>query len=122
MERAEIAKKDIEESTGRQDVVEVWHVDLSAYESVKEFAARVDKLERLDVFINNASILMAKKELFEGHEAQITVNVISTLLLSVLILPALRRSAQLFNVTPHLVIVSSDASNMVNLTVSYHHW
>lgn len=89
-------------------------MDLSAYDSVKEFAARVNTLERLDIFINNASILMAKREIFEGHEAQITVNVISTALLSVLILPALRRSAQQFNVTPHLVIVASDAANLVS--------
>lgn len=113
LEKAEAAKKIIEESTQRQGVVQVWQVDLTSFESVKEFASRVDQLDRLDIFINNASMIAVKTELFEGHETQVTVNVISTALLSVLVLPALRRSGKQFNITPHLVIVSSDGAFMV---------
>lgn len=122
LEKAEDAKKMIEESTQRQGVVQVWQVDLTSFESVKEFASRVDQLDRLDIFINNASMIAVKRELFEGHETQVTVNVISTALLSVLVLPTLRRSGKQFNITPHLVIVSSDGAFMVckmNPTLTY---
>jgi retinol dehydrogenase-12 len=53
IEKGEAAKKDIEESTERKDVVEVWQVDLGSYESVKEFCARVQKLDRLDAVVEN---------------------------------------------------------------------
>lgn len=111
--RGEAAKKDIEETTGRTGVVEVWQLDLSSFESVRQFAARVDKLERLDVLLNNASFMSTQWQVVEGREAQLTVNVISTLLLTVMVLPMLRRTAIQFNVTPCATIVASDAGLMV---------
>ena len=113
LDKGTSAKQAIEESTKRQGVVELWQVDLSSFESVKEFAARVSKLDRLDIFVNNASVLEPTRVMVEGHESQITVNVISTLLLSVLVLPSLRRSAMQFNMTPHLVTVASDGAFLV---------
>ncbi len=44
----------------------------------------------------------------EGNESTVTVNVISTFLLALLILPKLQESAQRFNITPTLCIVSSE--------------
>ena len=53
----EQAKKDIEDSVqGTRGVVEVWKVDMLEYASVKEFARRLDGLERLDVVILNAGV------------------------------------------------------------------
>ena len=53
----EQAKKDIEDSVqGTRGVVEVWKVDMLEYASVKEFARRLDGLERLDVVILNAGM------------------------------------------------------------------
>jgi len=47
--KGEAAAKDIIESTKvKENVIEVWQVDLSSYESVKAFGARVQTLERLD--------------------------------------------------------------------------
>jgi retinol dehydrogenase-12 len=76
VEKGEVAKKDIEESTKRSGVVEVWQVDLSSYESVKQFCSRAQKLERLDIVTENAGLATPKYEEVEGMESTITVNVI----------------------------------------------
>jgi retinol dehydrogenase 12 len=110
LEKGEHTKKDIEETTGKHNVIEVWHLDLASHDSVREFAARVNKLDRLDVLINNAGLLLFKRELIEGHESMLSVNVISTALLTLLVLPALRQTSTRFNTIPHIVIVSSDAA------------
>lgn len=114
LDKAVKAKQDIEESTKRTGVVDVWQLDLASFDSVKEFAARVSGLERLDIVINNASVLTTTWEISENHELQLTVNVISTVLLSLLLLPFLRRTGLQFNITPHLVIVSSDGAFLVS--------
>ncbi|CAD0110668.1 unnamed protein product, partial [Aureobasidium uvarum] len=111
LEKGEAAVKDIEESTKRTGVAEVWSLDLSSFESVKEFAKKVDTLPRIDAIIENAGITTNFKT-FEGQESTITVNVISTFLLALLVLPALKRSSQKHNIQPRLTIVASEV----------HHW
>ena len=107
-EKGEEAKKSIEESTKRTGVIEVWQLDLSSYESVKRFAAKAQSLKRLDVLVENAGILTPTWSIAEDNESTITVNVISTFLLALLMLPKLRETASGFNIKPHLVIVSSE--------------
>lgn len=117
-ERGEEAKADIERSTRRRgDVVEVWPVDLANFDSVRAFCRRADQLERLDAVVENASVAMVAPEgtLAEGYERTITVNVISTFLIALMLLPTLRRTAAKFNTLPRLTIVSSDAHFMVSL-------
>ncbi|KAK7409685.1 hypothetical protein QQX98_008128 [Neonectria punicea] len=109
-ESGETARQDIEDTTKRQGVIEVWPLDLSSSASVREFACSVDKLDRVDVLLNNASVLTFQKEAVEGHELQLLVNVIYTFFLSILVLPSLRRTAAKFNVTPHLSFVASDGA------------
>ncbi|GKT58658.1 short-chain dehydrogenase/reductase family [Colletotrichum tofieldiae] len=111
-DKGEAAKTDIELTTGRRDVIEVWPLDQASFDSVKEFAARADKLPRLDCVVLNASIATGKRADAEGWESQVTVNVLSTFLLSLKLLPVLRRTGKTHNVTPKIVIVSSDASQM----------
>ncbi|POS69297.1 dehydrogenase/reductase SDR family member 13 [Diaporthe helianthi] len=110
-DKGERARADIERSTGRSDVVEVWALDLCSFESVKEFCHRADQLPRLDVVVENASVAFVGPlgKLAEGFESTITVNVLATFLMALLLLPTLRRTAAKFNVQPNLVIVSSDA-------------
>ncbi|SLM34748.1 short-chain dehydrogenase [Lasallia pustulata] len=108
LEKGEAAKKSIEESTQRTGVVEVWQLDLSSYESVKQFAKRAEGLSRLDAIVENAGIATHTYRVLEDNEATITTNVVSTFLLALMILPKLRETASKFNVTPHLVIVSSE--------------
>ena len=71
-EKGEAAKKSIEETTQRKDVVEVWCLDLSSYESVKQFAKRVEGLERLDAIVENAGKATAKFELAEEDESTLS--------------------------------------------------
>lgn len=122
-ERGEQAKTDIERSTGRAGgVVEVWPLDLASFESVKQFCWRADQLERLDAVVENASVAITTPQgtLAEGYEMSVTVNVISTFLMAVLLLPTLRRTAAKFNTQPRLTIVSSDAHYMVSLSPHLH--
>jgi NAD(P)-dependent dehydrogenase (short-subunit alcohol dehydrogenase family) len=112
VQKGEAAKAEIEKSTKAENVVEVWQVDLASYDSVKSFCARAQTLQRLDVVIENAGIATPKFELCEGNESTITVNVISTFLMALLLLPKLRETAEKFNVTPRLTITSSDAHQM----------
>ncbi|KAI1633570.1 short-chain dehydrogenase [Biscogniauxia mediterranea] len=109
VDKGEAAKADIVASTGREGVIEVWQVDLSSFESVKEFCQRADTLDRLDIVLENAALATQEYQVCEGYERQMTVDVISTFLMALLLLPALRRSATKFNVLPHLVFVVSTA-------------
>jgi NAD(P)-dependent dehydrogenase (short-subunit alcohol dehydrogenase family) len=101
----EAARKDIQESTRCDpNVVEVWSLDLSSYSSVKSFADRASRLPRIDVLLENAGINTAHFVLAEGHERTITVNVISTFLLALLMLPKLKAVALELSIFPRLVI------------------
>lgn len=111
----EEARRDIIESTRcGEDAVEVWSLDLASYDSVKSFADRASRLPRLDVLLENAGIAVSKYSLAEGHERTLTVNVISTFLLALLLLPKLKASAKEFDITPRLVIVSSEMHAMTS--------
>lgn len=112
IEKGEAAKKDIEETTKRVGVVDVWQLDLSSYGSVKAFGKRIESLPRLDVLLENAGVNVQSWRLTEGHEESITVNVISTFLLALLALPKLKATAKKFTVHPHLTIVSSEVHVM----------
>ena len=107
VDKGEKAKADIETSTKRSGVVEVWELDLTSYRSVKEFAARAATLERLDVLLENAGIATQNFKLAEENETTITTNVVSTFLLGLLLLPKLKETATVHNTRPHLTIVSS---------------
>ncbi len=108
LEKGESAKKSIEEATKRKGVVEVWQLDLTSYESTKQFVKKAESLKRLDTVVENAGIATREYRVAEDNEATITTNVVSTYLLGLMILPKLRETGTKFNTTPHLVIVSSE--------------
>ncbi|PWN19837.1 short-chain dehydrogenase/reductase [Microstroma glucosiphilum] len=109
------AREDILKTTGREEAaIEVWQLDLSSYDSVKAFAERTSSLERLDVLLANAGMQTSGYSTAEGHERTITVNVISTFLLALLLLPKLKESAKRFKIEPRLTIVSSELHAWVN--------
>ncbi|KAL8684178.1 MAG: hypothetical protein Q9224_006544 [Gallowayella concinna] len=107
-EKGEAAKKILEESEKRQGILEVWQLDLSSYESVKQFASKVETLPRVDVVLENAGISTKEFRMTEDNESTITTNVVSTFLLALLLLPKLRETSIKFNTTPHLTVVSSE--------------
>ncbi|KAI7220200.1 NAD(P)-binding protein [Hortaea werneckii] len=114
--KGEAAKQDVEASTGRKGVVDVWPLDLTDYESVKAFAQRAKGLARLDVALLNAGIIWLMDIIADtpefttvaGNESTITVNVVSTFLLALLLLPKLQESGNRFNTIPTLTVVSSE--------------
>jgi len=109
LEKGEVAKEDIEKTTGVKNVVEVWQLDMSSYKSVLDFTARADKeLERIDIALLNAGISPGKFEIFEQDESTITVNVVSTFLLALALLPKLKATSAKFNIRPNLTIVASE--------------
>ena len=88
-------------------MVDVWHLDLASYESVKQFAKKAEGLDRLDVVMENAGISIRKWTKMEDDEANITTNVVSTFLLGLLVLPKMRETAVKYNVVPRLSFVAS---------------
>jgi NAD(P)-dependent dehydrogenase (short-subunit alcohol dehydrogenase family) len=110
LRKGDEAKAKIEAETGRKGIVEVWHLDLTSYDSVKEFAKNVKGLDRVDAIIENAGVAMSKWSTAEGMETSLTVNNVSTMLLAVLVLPKLQESGEKFGISPSLVIVGSNAS------------
>ncbi|KAI1857384.1 uncharacterized protein JN550_013202 [Neoarthrinium moseri] len=111
-EKGNAAKESIEKSTGRTGVVEVWELDLSNYASVQAFAARArNELGRLDAVVENAGVLTQDFTMAEDNEISITVNVVSTFLLALLLVPKLREtSARLGRAT------------VLTFTGSFVHW
>ncbi|KAK7422094.1 hypothetical protein QQX98_001836 [Neonectria punicea] len=71
LKKGEDAKALLESSSDRKNVVEVWQVDMSSYDSIKAFATRCDSLDRLDVVVANAGILRNTYEESEGVELTI---------------------------------------------------
>ncbi|CZR59937.1 related to short-chain dehydrogenase/reductase family protein, putative [Phialocephala subalpina] len=92
--------------------IEVWTLEMSSYESIQAFVRRVEKdLPRLDIAILNAGLTNEHFEIVEstGHEEVIQVNYLSTVLLSILLLPALKTKSP--PSTPgRLTIVNSGTS------------
>ncbi|KAH7095520.1 hypothetical protein FB567DRAFT_601438 [Paraphoma chrysanthemicola] len=105
----EKAKLDIERTTRRNGVVQVWHLDLASAESVQGFAAKAEaELDRIDGLIENAGVWLDAWTLAEGGmEMCMTVNVINTMFLAVLMMPKLMESAKQFGLQPRLVFVVS---------------
>jgi retinol dehydrogenase-12 len=116
--KGEAAAKEIEETTGRKGIVEVWDLDLENYDNVKAFGERVKTLKRLDAVIENAGKNTLTYENVAGNESTITVNVVSTFLLALLVLPKLQETARLYNIVPTLSIVSSDVHYMTSVSIT----
>ncbi|OHF03276.1 short-chain dehydrogenase [Colletotrichum orchidophilum] len=110
LDKGRAAKQDIEATTGcGKNVIDVWQLDMSSYANVQKFAERVKSdLERVDIFIANAGVAHTKFKQMEGEEGTITVNVISTFLLTALVLPKLKETASKFSTRPTFTITASE--------------
>ncbi|KAG8162060.1 hypothetical protein KVR01_007825 [Diaporthe batatas] len=117
LEKGNAAKQDIESGQhldDTSDMVEVWQVQLDSFDSVRSFCRRASTLERLDVVILNAGLLSHLYHTAEGYEWLTTVNVISTWLMALLLLPVMRTTRTKYytgdtDQAPHLVTVGSNA-------------
>lgn len=110
--KGEAAAESIAASTGRRGVAEAWELDLTSYGSVEAFARRArEALPRLDVLVANAGVYMMRFERAEDNEANVTVNVVSHMLLALLLLPKLRETA-----------LATGRPAVVTFTGSFTHW
>lgn len=95
--KGEAAAKQLQSQYPKVDV-EVWALDMNSTESIQAFARRVETdLSRLDMVVLNAGI---HKPSFgtvrsTGHEETIQVNYLSTVLLTILLLPLLKSKSPL---------------------------
>ncbi|KAJ4368242.1 hypothetical protein N0V83_006598 [Neocucurbitaria cava] len=107
--KGEAAARDIIASTNAKgNVIEVWSLVLSDFDSIKLFGERVQALTRLDALIQHAGILTKHFELVQGNESHITINVISATLVGLLVLPKLQETSRVYGVKTHLSFVGSD--------------
>lgn len=116
MGKGERAKEDIEQRTQSTGVVSVWELDMSSYLSVDRFADRVDQeLNHLDAVVLNAGIVSRYLRVSpEDWNKMLQVNLLSTALLSILLLPKLKAS-ETTSSTAHLAIVSSTGHKNVKV-------
>ncbi|KAM0712710.1 hypothetical protein Q7P35_000157 [Cladosporium inversicolor] len=111
LEKGEAAKQDIEQSTKcGKDVIQVCHLDMASYSSALAFVDRASKVQRVDALIANAFIATLKYAVAEDNESTLTVNVISTFLLVLAMLPKMKDTAEEFDVTP-VISVTTSGSN-----------
>jgi retinol dehydrogenase-12 len=88
--------------------LEVWPLDLSSYASVLSFTSRVNtELPRLDFFVANAGMELQEHRMAEDLEIHLTVNVVSTFLCAIGILPKLSATTKRHNVETTLTFCGS---------------
>ncbi|KAF8159860.1 short-chain dehydrogenase [Crassisporium funariophilum] len=109
-ERGEDARLKIQEETGFE--AELWIIDLSSFASVSNFVKIFEKDGgRLDILVQNAGVIPALKVddlTSDGYEPSFQVNNLSTSLLALLLLPRMLQTAEKYNTTPRLVVVTSE--------------
>ncbi|RYP51135.1 hypothetical protein DL768_003482 [Monosporascus sp. mg162] len=110
--KGEIARKNL--YSGRAPAsceIEVWSLDLASYESITKFAERAKTLDRLDIAVLNAGVFRKEEEFIPatGMETDVQVNYVSQALLTILLLPALKKDSAAH--PGRLVLVSSDMAS-----------
>lgn len=108
LERGKTAKAELETRTQRAGVVQIWELEMDNFQSVQQFAGRVNReTTRVDVALLNAGLWNRDYSVSpEGWEETLQVNVLSTSLLAFLLLPKLRESSSAAD-PAHLTFVSS---------------
>ncbi|EFQ31416.1 retinol dehydrogenase 12 [Colletotrichum graminicola] len=116
------AKGDAAASQLRKDFpdsqVSVWVLDMESYESIRQFTDRCASLSRLEIVILNAGLMMTSYTPVAGtgHESTFQVNYLSTVYLSLLLVPILKsKKIPGASRPPVLSIVGSDSAYMTSL-------
>ena len=110
VEKGKAAAKDIQETTScAADVLDVWELDLSSYDSIKAFANRAKtELPRLDALCLNAGIGTRTFRMVGGVEESINTNVISPFLLAFLLYPKVAETASKYKTQTHITVTASE--------------
>ncbi len=102
MEKGEVLKSDIRRETGSTKV-ELMHCDLASLNSIRQLALDFEKNhDRLHLLVNNAGLWEVKRKESEDHiEMNFAVNHLAPFLLTMLLLPVIRKSspARIVNVS-----------------------
>lgn len=113
-EKGEAAKAAILSQTKNAPEFVVFTADLSTFASVRAFAAEVnDKIDKLHIVLLCAGIMVPTFQTSpEGYEINLQVNVLSTALMALLLVPKVRSTAALRDgdFTPHITILNSLAT------------
>ncbi len=109
--KARVALQAIQSDSGNPDV-DVLIADLSSLDAIRELARVVTKnYQRLDVLINNAGVMLTKRQLsIDGYEMQYAVHHLGPFLLTHLLLDLMKASAP-----SRIVNVSSKLHGMANI-------
>jgi NAD(P)-dependent dehydrogenase (short-subunit alcohol dehydrogenase family) len=116
LQRGENAKKLICQRTGYPPSnIKLFQLDMSTFASVKKFADMVTKeVPRVDVAMLNAGLAAPSYQVSpDGYEMSLQVNVISTALLAILLLPKLRQTTANTGQPTHLEFVGSNGQAQV---------
>ncbi|KII92883.1 hypothetical protein PLICRDRAFT_134861 [Plicaturopsis crispa FD-325 SS-3] len=117
IDKGNAAKAKVERETLYKSA-EVWLLDLSNFSSVIAFADKFEKEGgRLDIVVANAAVAVFRRDVSpDGWESTLQVNYLSTAMLSLLLLPAMERTAKAHSTAPRLVIVSSSMHYWTSIT------
>ncbi|KAK8108956.1 NAD(P)-binding protein [Apiospora sp. TS-2023a] len=105
-----------------EDSIEVWKLDMEDYASVTAFAERAKTLERLDIVVLNAGVAKSVyiRVAETGHEETIQVNVLSTGLLAILLLPIVKAKCATTGVSGRIAVVQSDTASWAKFAEKKH--
>lgn len=109
LERGEAAAVKLRKLHTRASI-EVWQLDMSSYESIQAFAHRVEtRLSRIDIVLLNAGSARFDYHKAEttDHEEILQVNYLSTMLLTILLLPTIKAKRSQSGQPAHLAISSA---------------
>ena len=111
-DRTEAAAAEVSAAGGPPPRTEV--ADLASLEQVRGLAERLGGLERIDVLVNNAGLVLGERRVTaDGLEHVLALNHLAPFLLTSLLLPKLTQSAP-----ARVVTVTSDAHSAARLDLS----
>merc|ERR1712032_1806264 len=112
LERGEKAAQEIREATRGE--VTVFRLDLSSLRSVKECCRQISRsFSKIDILINNAGVMACPEtRTSEGFEMQIGVNHFGHFLLTKLLLPLLKKAANVPGSRGARVVTVSSAAHI----------
>ncbi|KAK8101792.1 short-chain dehydrogenase [Apiospora kogelbergensis] len=111
-DKGQRAVDDLAKAPHPHSTMEVWKLDMSSYESIGLLVERAKSLDRIDIVVLNAAITRLNWTCNQatGHEENIQVNYLSTMLLTTQLLPVLKSKIPVQAGPSRLVIVTSDAA------------
>lgn len=110
--KAEAAARQIALESKNSEV-RVEYLDLSKLDTVRGFAQRVG---RCNILVNNAGLMKARCETEDGVELTMLTNHLGPFLLTTLLLPVIRRTADESGVVGRIIVVGSRLEKMASLT------